>query len=87
MASPAKLSMATQGVLAASPKLEEKKEDGPIATPVIVAASPKIEVKEEDDAQMIDAAPDMDLVPRGLGVVAWHVAWQVFVINTRGGIC
>ena len=68
MSSPAKLPMATQGVLAASPELD-------------VDASPNLEEKEKDDCQMTDAAPDMELLPRGLGVVAWHVARQVFVIE------
>ena len=60
--------MATQGVLAASPELD-------------VDASPNLEEKEKDDWQMTDAAPDMGLLPRGLGVVAWHVARQFFVIK------
>ena len=94
MSSPAKLPTATTApaslggdlCLAASPKRDEKQKDGPIANKVVMAASPNLG-EEEEDAQMSDAAPDMELTPRGLGVVAWHVARQVFVIKMWGGIC
>ena len=89
MASPAKLPIATTApaslggdlCLAASPERDEKQKDGPIANKVVMAASPNLGEEEEDGAQMSDAAPDMELTPRGLGVVAWHVARQVFVIK------
>ena len=67
--------------MAASPERDEKQKDGPIANKVVMAASPNLGEEEEDGAQMSDAAPDMELTPRGLGVVAWHVARQVFVIK------